>query len=81
MIVFCYIFLLKLMLLYILNHTCFPVVSTTEEPPFIMHHLSPADDEVPGTSRGDNPYEEIKDEDLGIKEINLSYILFNISSA
>ena len=78
---FCCIFLLKLVLFYILNRTCFPVVSTTEEPPFIVHHLCPADDEVPGTSRGDNPYEEIKDEDLGIKETNQSYILFNISSA
>ena len=52
-----------------------PVISTTEEPPFIMHHLTPADDAVPGTSSNDHTYEEIKDEDLGMKETNKSYIL------
>ena len=49
---------------YFLN---FLVISTIEEAPFIMHHLSPvADDAVPGTSSNDHTYEEIKDEMLGI---------------
>ena len=43
-------------------------MSTIEEPPFIMHDLSPSD-AVPGTSRVDNTYEEIKDEMLGTLKI------------
>ena len=50
-----------------------------------MHHLSPADDAVPGTSSGDHTYEEIKDEMLGIiinikpvSLLNISYYYYNI---
>ena len=61
-------------------HSYFLVFSTIDEPPFIMHHLSPADDDVPGTSRGDM-YEEIKEETLGIKKIGQPYVVYNITRA
>ena len=59
-------------------HLYFLVFSTIEEPPFIVHRLSPVDDAVPGTSSGDM-YEEIKDETLGIKKIGQPNVVFNIT--
>ena len=56
---------------YIFSFLYFLVVSKIEEPPFIMHHLSPANENaVPETSSGVHMYEEIKDEELGMKKIN-----------